>query len=162
MSHPFLTIRDGQFELIINGGIAICTADPHTVARYIVEKDIGFFQCSSSFNHPEEYGMSVETVNKLDELLEQRTSDYYKTFLSPLHRELINRGLQIVEEAEPLWGLEDRERAEESELVSLRLPVLQVAVLKEFARRAEVSFDVLVSRWLDDRIRSEVFTSYRD
>ena len=42
------------------------------------------------------------------------TSDPYKTFLSPLHRELIDRALYLAGTVEDRLGEEDRERAEEA------------------------------------------------
>lgn len=46
-------------------------------------------------------------------------------------------------------------RADESVAVSLRLPRQMVDLLTEFARRQGVGYQVLVKRWLDDRIRHE-------
>jgi hypothetical protein len=46
-------------------------------------------------------------------------------------------------------------RAKESVAISLRLPLQMVTVLKEFARRAGLGYQVLMKRWLDDRIRAE-------
>jgi hypothetical protein len=39
--------------------------------------------------------------------------------------------------------------------VSIRLPQPMVAILKEFARQAGIGYQVLLKRWLDDRIRHE-------
>jgi hypothetical protein len=46
-------------------------------------------------------------------------------------------------------------RAKESTAISLRLPVQMVAILKEFARRLGIGYQVLMKRWLDERIRQE-------
>jgi len=45
--------------------------------------------------------------------------------------------------------------AGQSEAVSIRLPKRLLAILEEFARRKGIGFQVLVKRWLDDRIRKE-------
>ena len=46
-------------------------------------------------------------------------------------------------------------RAKASESISLRLPKPMLAILKEFAKRADIGYQVLIKRWLDDRIRAE-------
>lgn len=46
-------------------------------------------------------------------------------------------------------------RAKASEAISLRLPLPMLAVLKEFARREGVGYQVLIKRWLNDRILQE-------
>jgi hypothetical protein len=46
-------------------------------------------------------------------------------------------------------------RAKESELLNLRLPRMMVTLLTEFARREGISCQVLIKRWLDERIRQE-------
>jgi hypothetical protein len=46
-------------------------------------------------------------------------------------------------------------RAKESVSISIRLPRLMVEVLKEFARRSGIGYQVLMKRWLDERIRQE-------
>jgi predicted DNA binding CopG/RHH family protein len=46
-------------------------------------------------------------------------------------------------------------RAKESVAISIRLPSQMVSILKEFARRAGIGYQVLMKRWLDDRIREE-------
>ena len=46
-------------------------------------------------------------------------------------------------------------RASETEAISLRVPEVMLAILKEFAAREGVGYQVLMKRWLDDRIRSE-------
>lgn len=110
---PYLTIFDGKFELLVKESVVLSTEDPNEVAEYILNQDYGFFLKSSALHHSEEYSMPAKTVERLFELIEQpKHEDAYNTFLSPLHRELILRGLQIAGEAEDLWGLEDRERAE--------------------------------------------------
>jgi hypothetical protein len=46
-------------------------------------------------------------------------------------------------------------RAKESVSISIRLPRLMVEILKEFARRSGIGYQVLMKRWLDERIRQE-------
>jgi hypothetical protein len=58
--------------------------------------------------------------------------------------------------SEPLVNAPDAvPRAKESVAISLRLPAKMLTVLKEFARRADVGYQVLMKRWLDERIREE-------
>ena len=46
-------------------------------------------------------------------------------------------------------------RHQEAQQISIRLPKVMVAILKEFARRQDVGYQTLMKRWLDDRIRHE-------
>lgn len=46
-------------------------------------------------------------------------------------------------------------RAKASESISLRLPKAMLVVLKEFARQEGIGYQVLMKRWLDERIREE-------
>jgi hypothetical protein len=46
-------------------------------------------------------------------------------------------------------------RAKESIQINIRLPNQMVAILKEFARRSGTGYQVLMKRWLDERIRQE-------
>ena len=46
-------------------------------------------------------------------------------------------------------------RARESVPISLRMPKDMLEVLRTFAAREGVGYQVLIKRWLDDRIRSE-------
>jgi predicted DNA binding CopG/RHH family protein len=46
-------------------------------------------------------------------------------------------------------------RAKESVAVSIRLPRQMVEILREFARRTGIGYQVLMKRWLDERIRQE-------
>ena len=46
-------------------------------------------------------------------------------------------------------------RARESMQVNIRLPRQMVEILKEFARRSGIGYQVLMKRWLDERIRQE-------
>jgi hypothetical protein len=46
-------------------------------------------------------------------------------------------------------------RSKESTAISIRLPVRLVAILKELARRAGIGYQVLIKRWLDERVRDE-------
>ncbi len=46
-------------------------------------------------------------------------------------------------------------RSGETVPISLRMPQTMLRILKEFARREGVGYQVLMKRWLDDRIRSE-------
>jgi len=39
--------------------------------------------------------------------------------------------------------------------ISIRLPKRLLAILKEFARRRKTGYQVLMKRWLDDRVREE-------
>ncbi len=46
-------------------------------------------------------------------------------------------------------------RIGESESISLRMPKKLLAILKEFARREGIGYQVLIKQWLDDRVRTE-------
>jgi hypothetical protein len=46
-------------------------------------------------------------------------------------------------------------RVGESVAVSIRMPKQMLAILKEFGRRKGIGYQVLMKRWLDDRIRAE-------
>jgi hypothetical protein len=46
-------------------------------------------------------------------------------------------------------------RANESQLVSIRLPNRLLAILKRFAKEEGIGYQVLLKRWLDDRVREE-------
>jgi len=46
-------------------------------------------------------------------------------------------------------------RKRESVSISIRMPRTMLTILKEFARRQDVGYQVLMKRWLDDRIRLE-------
>lgn len=46
-------------------------------------------------------------------------------------------------------------RAAESVAVSIRLPKKLLAILKECARRQGIGYQVLMKRWLDERVRDE-------
>ena len=46
-------------------------------------------------------------------------------------------------------------RGEESTMISLRVPKRMLVILKEFARREGIGYQVLLKRWLDDRVRHE-------
>src|SRR5262245_8379037 len=46
-------------------------------------------------------------------------------------------------------------RAKESLQICIRLPCQMVEILKEFAKRSGVGYQVLMKRWLDERIREE-------
>lgn len=46
-------------------------------------------------------------------------------------------------------------RAKESVAISIRLPRQMVDILKEFAKRSGIGYQVLIKRWLDERIRRE-------
>lgn len=73
---------------------------------------------------------------------------------------------QLVEEARQ-WdshGLSPRDwadapeaipRAAASTLISLRVPNQMLEVLKTFAQREGIGYQVLLKRWLDERIRKE-------
>lgn len=46
-------------------------------------------------------------------------------------------------------------RARESELISIRMPTKMLGVLRAFAQRRGIGYQVLIKQWLDDRIREE-------
>src|SRR5947208_2635362 len=46
-------------------------------------------------------------------------------------------------------------RAKETEAISIRIPKVLLKILKEFARREGIGYQVLIKRWLDDRVREE-------
>jgi hypothetical protein len=46
-------------------------------------------------------------------------------------------------------------RAKESTQINVRLPRQMVELLKEFARRSGIGYQVLMKRWLEERIRQE-------
>lgn len=46
-------------------------------------------------------------------------------------------------------------RAAESVAISIRLPKPMLALLKEFAQRQGIGYQVLMKRWLDERMRAE-------
>jgi hypothetical protein len=46
-------------------------------------------------------------------------------------------------------------RAKESMQINIRLPCQMVAILKEIARRSGIGYQVLMKRWLDERLRQE-------
>jgi hypothetical protein len=46
-------------------------------------------------------------------------------------------------------------RPKESIQISIRLPRQMIEILKEFARRQGIGYQVLIKRWLDERIRQE-------
>jgi hypothetical protein len=46
-------------------------------------------------------------------------------------------------------------RAREATAISLRIPQVLLALLKQFAEREGVGYQVLIKRWLDDRLRIE-------
>ncbi len=60
---------------------------------------------------------------------------------------LTTRGWQDAPEAIPKVGA--------STSISLRVPNEMLAILKAFARRQGIGYQVLLKRWLDDRIRDE-------
>jgi predicted DNA binding CopG/RHH family protein len=62
-------------------------------------------------------------------------------------REVTPNGWEDAPEAVP--------RAKESVPISIRLPRPLVGILKEFARREGVGYQVLMKRWLDERVRQE-------
>lgn len=46
-------------------------------------------------------------------------------------------------------------RIAESTAISVRFPTKMLPILKEFARREDVGYQVLMKRWLDERIKVE-------
>lgn len=74
------------------------------------------------------------------EELQQEARDWDIRVLTP-------RNWQSAPEAIP--------RAAASTTISLRIPTQMLSILKEFAQRQGVGYQVLLKRWLDDRIREE-------
>lgn len=46
-------------------------------------------------------------------------------------------------------------RAQEATSISIRMPKAMLTLLKKFAEREGIGYQVLIKRWLDDRIREE-------
>jgi len=46
-------------------------------------------------------------------------------------------------------------RAGEATAISLRMPTALLTLLKKFAEREGIGYQVLIKRWLDDRVREE-------
>jgi hypothetical protein len=46
-------------------------------------------------------------------------------------------------------------RAQEATAISIRMPTALLALLKRFAEREGIGYQVLIKRWLDDRVRAE-------
>jgi predicted DNA binding CopG/RHH family protein len=46
-------------------------------------------------------------------------------------------------------------RAREATAISLRMPTALLIVIKKFAEREGIGYQVLIKRWLDDRVREE-------
>jgi len=46
-------------------------------------------------------------------------------------------------------------RSSETKAISMRIPVEMLEILKAFASRSGVGYQVLIKRWLDDRIKKE-------
>jgi predicted DNA binding CopG/RHH family protein len=46
-------------------------------------------------------------------------------------------------------------RAQEATAISIRIPSALLVLLKKFAEREGVGYQVLIKRWLDDRVRLE-------
>lgn len=46
-------------------------------------------------------------------------------------------------------------RARETKAISIRLPVVMLTLLKAFAEREGIGYQVLMKRWLDARLRQE-------
>lgn len=74
------------------------------------------------------------------EELEREAEDWDRGVLTP-------RDWQDAPEAIPRVGA--------STSISLRVPNDMLAILKAFARRQGIGYQVLLKRWLDDRIRDE-------
>ncbi|MDP6454872.1 MAG: CopG family antitoxin [SAR202 cluster bacterium] len=73
--------------------------------------------------------------------------------------ELEREALKWDQGAMPRVGWEDATElapnASKSTAISLRVPTDMLTILKEFARRERIGYQVLMKRWLDDRIREE-------
>lgn len=52
-------------------------------------------------------------------------------------------------------------RVAETQAISIRLPTKLIDLLKAFAHREGVGYQVLIKRWLDDRLREEQRTLQR-
>lgn len=73
-------------------------------------------------------------------------------------RELERQAKGWQEGTESLCDFEDSDaepRRNESVAISIRMPREQLRVLREFAKRQGVGYQVLMKRWLDDRIQLE-------
>lgn len=46
-------------------------------------------------------------------------------------------------------------RAREATEIRIRMPIALLTVLEQFAEREGISYQVLIKRWLDDRVREE-------
>lgn len=46
-------------------------------------------------------------------------------------------------------------RAREATAISIRMPTALLTLLKKFAEREGIGYQVLIKRWLDDRVREE-------
>ncbi len=46
-------------------------------------------------------------------------------------------------------------RAAESKAISIRIPVTMLQLLRGFAKREGIGYQVLIKRWLNDRLRAE-------
>lgn len=46
-------------------------------------------------------------------------------------------------------------RGAESKAISIRLPTAMIQLLKGFAKQQGIGYQVLIKRWLDDRLRFE-------
>jgi len=46
-------------------------------------------------------------------------------------------------------------RAQEATAISIRMPNALLALLKRFAEREGIGYQILIKRWLDDRVRAE-------
>ena len=75
------------------------------------------------------------------------------------HAILAEEASQWDDRRRDLSGFTDAEdavpRAQEATAISLRMPKALLALLKKFAEREGLGYQVLIKRWLDDRVRLE-------
>lgn len=71
-----------------------------------------------------------------------------------VRRDVDLSGWEEVPEAIPRQG--------ETVSISMRLPKTMLSILREFARRQGVGYQVLMKRWLDERIREEAKAIQRE
>ncbi len=74
-------------------------------------------------------------------------------------KELATEAAAWADGTNTLAGWEDAPNAvprhAESTAISIRMPRKMLAILREFARRKGIGYQVLMKRWLEDRIREE-------
>jgi predicted DNA binding CopG/RHH family protein len=75
------------------------------------------------------------------------------------HQELAQEAVDWDSRRRTPSGFEDAPRAvpraQEATAISIRMPNALLALLKRFAEREGIGYQVLIKRWLDDRVRAE-------